>query len=423
VTARTRSWRRGLRLGGALSALALVSAACGDDASTGVATTRAPDAADTSVLGERDPATGEPIKVGFAYDAGGEASDTSEYLVAATATEKYINEHLGGIEGRPLEISFCETKFSAAAATECVNQFVQDGVSAVLVGATGFGEVIATAVTAAKIPYVAFLGATVPELTSPGAFSLSGSAMSLLLGPAPFMKEHGLTRLAILSIDVPTATQGVELLATPAYEAAGMEVQLVAVPPGTADMSANVSTAADAEAWLLLGDAAFCNTALQALQTQAPDKPIFVSLQCVNTANAKSLPNGYEGVVGISSTRLDPADPEYAIFQAILTKYVTEDLAQSAPGFLADGFTVVLAFARMLDGYTGDGSAASVQAQLASASALMPLGGGIEITCGRSPVPLLSALCSLGAWTTDFDASGAPIAFAMIDVAPYVTIG
>jgi branched-chain amino acid transport system substrate-binding protein len=374
----------------------------------------------TAVLGPKDVAKGDPLTVGFMVDAGGEAIDTSEYEIAGQATAKYINQRLGGLDGRPVKIDFCDNDASSAGATKCVNEFVQAGASAILVGSTGFGEVAASAASEAGIPYVAFLGAAASELVGPGAFSLSGSAVSILGSPAVEMqKEDDAKKLAVLTIDVPTATQAIEAFAVPAYDKLGLEVELIPVAPGTADMSANVTTAQDADAWLVLGDAAFCTTALEAIKTQVTDVPIYVSVQCISPDTAQRVPGGFKGITAVAANRLDPKDPETDVFEAVLDEYASaDDLKDAAPGFLADGYSTVLGFARLMDGYTGDGSAATVLEHLSSATGELPLGGGTEMECGNSPISFLPDLCSVNSWLIKLNAKGKQVGFKPVDVTP-----
>lgn len=410
-----------LRVLVALVAVALVAASCDD----GGGESSAPDESDPAageVLGETDPATGEPLVVGFAVDTGGEAVDTEETKIAAAATADYVNEYLNGIEGRPLELVFCDTENTAAVATECVNSFVQDGVSVIMTAVSGNGESIATAAAAAGIPYVTLQGNSFPEFIDPNSFSMSGNALGVLLAPAGFMEAEGLTDLAILTIDVPAATQAVDALAKPAYEAAGLSLELITAAPGTADLSAGVTAGGDPDVWLVLGDAAFCTTALQALQVQAPDTPVFMTQQCVAPDIADSLPNGYTGVTTIASTRLDPEDPEAVLFDAVLETFADEDLSAAAPGFLADGFSTVLGFDHLMEGYDGDGGPDSVTTYLSTATGELPLAGGVVMDCGNPPIAALSSVCSLSAWLTVRDAAGEGVSFEQIDVTPYVAL-
>lgn len=403
-------------------ALVLVAAACDSDSGDGETDGGDGDRVDNAqVLGSPDPATGEPFRVGFIIDSGGEALDTSEYETAGAAAAEYANEYLGGIGGRPLEITFCENRGTTAGATECVNGFVQDGMSAVLVAASGSGgEVQATLAAESGIPYVAFLGASIAELTDPNSLSMSGAAIAILGSPAVVMEREGLTKLGILTVDVPTATQAVEAFAAGPYEDAGLELELVPVPAGTADMSANVNAVNDAEIWLVLGDSAFCTTAFQALETQAPGVPIIALNQCVTPDNADALPAGYEGITATAANRLDPEDPEAGVFDAVMDEFAApDDVEAGAPGFLLEGYSTVVGFDRLMEGYTGDGSPETVLEHLSTATGVLPLGGGIEMMCGDSPIPALSSLCSVSAWLIELDAGGDPVGFEQIDVAPF----
>lgn len=407
-----------------LFVVALVAVACDSDSSD--------DSSDDSsngggmdnaeVLGTPDPATGEPFRVGFILERGGEGSDTTEYETAGQATADYVNEYQGGIEGRPLEITFCSDQSTTAGATACVNELVQDGVSAILVGSLGQGDAAASAAADAGIPYAAFLGASTVELTSPNAVSMSGSSLAILGSPGVVMEREGLTKLGILTIDVPTATQAVESLAVPQYEAAGLEVELVTAAPGTPDLSANVNSAPDSELWLLLGDAAFCTTAFQALQTQAPGVPVIVANQCVEPDLADSLPDGYEGVTAVAANRLDPEDEETDLYNAVLDEFADpDDVDSGAQGFLVEGFSTVLGFDRLMEGYTGDGTPETVLPHLKSATGALPLGGGIEMTCGEPPVEFLSAMCSVSGYLIELDTDGNGVGFELIDVASFFT--
>lgn len=409
----------------AVLALALIAAACDSDASddSGGDGNGAGDGTDnTEVFGAPDPATGEPFRVGSITTSGAEAVDTSEYTTAAVATADYVNEYLGGIEGRPLEVLPCGNQNTAAGATECINQFVQDGVSAILVGSSGLGEVQATEAAEAGLPYVAFLGAALAELTNPNSTSMSGAALAIIGSPGVVMEREGQTKLGILTIDVPTATQAIEALAIPQYEAAGIDVELVPVAPGTPDASAQVSAVPDAELWLVIGDAAFCATALSSVQTQAPGVPVIAPDQCLDADGASALPNGYEGVTSVAANRLDPEDEETDLFFAVLDEYADPDEVEAGTqGFLVEGFSTVLGFDRLMEGYTGDGDPESVGAHVSAASGLLPLGGGIEMTCGSPPVDFLGSLCSVSGYLVELDADGDPVEFELIDVAPFFT--
>ena len=366
------------------------------------------DGTSESVLGEPNPADGEPFVVGFPVDTGGESLDNIEAQIAGAATAQYVNEFLGGIEGRPLEIMFCSTRQSPASASECANEFVQNGVSAVILGATPFGEILASAITEAGIPYLVTVAASTAELVGPGAVVLTGDVFATWGAPALYLEEQGLENFGFIGVDVPSQTQGAELLFFPGYEGAGYNINSSFVAAGTADMSANAAAIANSDVFLVLGDAAFCTSALQAVKTQAPDVPIYLAFQCVSSDAADVIPGGYDGVRITQGTRLDPADPETALFEEVLETYAEEDLSGLGRGFLSDAFVATLAFDRLMEGYTGDGSPATVLEQLKTSTATLPLSGGTQIDCSNPPLPFAPNVCSAGAWLVELDENGNP---------------
>ena len=88
--------------------VAATTAGCGgdnkDDSGSKAETSTTVDA---SVLGQKDPATGAAVKIGFLYDGTTEAIDNGPDLVAAQAATSYVNDYLGGLGGRKLELDVC----------------------------------------------------------------------------------------------------------------------------------------------------------------------------------------------------------------------------------------------------------------------------------------------------------------------------
>lgn len=412
-------------LGVLLVCLAMVAAACdsdsessSDESSDG---TDQPDTDPAEALGEPNPAMGdEPLVVGSFVDVGGAAIDIVEVQVGRQVGEQYTNEYLGGIgvAGQPIEVRYCETRNTAEGATQCANEFVQDGVSAIVGTSSTVAEPGATISTAAGIPYVAAYGAATAELVTPGAYSLTGTTLGVLGAPAVYAQQEGLSTVGVLTIDVPSTTQGLDALATPAYEAAGVGLEVAAVPAGTADMTANVASVPDADLWLVLGDATFCVTALQAIQAQSPDTPTMIVPQCVTPETAGQLTDGLDGVIAVAATRLDPEDPEVQTFDSAVDLYAGEDAEGLSREFMADGFLTITGFASLMEEYEGDGSAASVNDYFDGAMGVLPFSDGTAMHCGASPIAIAPAFCSLSTFLITLDEEGNQVAFEEVDVLP-----
>lgn len=122
------SFRRALRPAGAVFAALLVLAACGDDDSTdnsAAAPSSAPTTAGESPSpGEPVSATAEPIKIGF-RNIDSAVPDVSTGFLAGI---DYVNEVLGGVNGRPLEVVTCTVDGTPEGSIDCANQLVEAGV-------------------------------------------------------------------------------------------------------------------------------------------------------------------------------------------------------------------------------------------------------------------------------------------------------
>ena len=83
---------------------------------------------------------GEPIVLGMVNQENTAAGSYPELSQGAQAAIDFINEQLGGVDGRPIELEGCNTEFSAEGSTSCGPQFVEAGVPAVLGGIDVFGN-------------------------------------------------------------------------------------------------------------------------------------------------------------------------------------------------------------------------------------------------------------------------------------------
>src|SRR5262245_39137105 len=124
---------RRLTVAAVAAALTLVTAACGggDDDGAGSTPSAGPSSA---ALGPAQPASGAPVKVGVISDGKSAAIDNTIQLVAADAVSKFLNDHRGGIGGRPIELVTCETHADPAVAGDCANRLIQAGVVVTVLG-------------------------------------------------------------------------------------------------------------------------------------------------------------------------------------------------------------------------------------------------------------------------------------------------
>jgi branched-chain amino acid transport system substrate-binding protein len=399
--------------------MALLAAAC----SSGTSSTSTSTGANSALLGPVNQASGPAITIGYIDEGVSAAIDSRPEVAAAQAAAKYINGHLGGVAGRPLQLLTCGTNDTPAGALDCTNKMVAANVPVVLAADPGEPGPEIQGLSAAKIPFFTYAVADQSVLLSPDAYVLT-NVLGTLAVPIKVAKDSGVTHVAMLLINVPAAVGPVETSAPPFFRANGLSVQFTAIAPGTPDMTPQVESAmsAGAQQFNVIGDATFCTSALTALKNLSFKGQTVINSQCFSNQLASSVPGGVDGVKIGSAESLDPKDPQVALYNAVMAQYAPGTPRQSSSN--ADGFAVVLGFARAMTGVQGSLTPASVQSALAAMSPQpMPLLAGQTFQCNRKAVSLTPAACSSSAVIITMDASGNSKSTVAFDANPYIKLG
>ena len=193
-------------------ALALTMAACGGD----------DESADTS-----GGLAGDPVVLGVqSPDQGAGAYPQSTY--GAEAAEWYINNELGGIQGRPVELDICSGDGSPETGVKCGNDFVAADVPVVF---DAYDQVATGAMTPllkeARIPIVGTLaGQAVAEREEYGtAFYFTGPLETSALGMVTVLSELGKTQAMLAVNEAPSSHGYVDDLVKPLGERVGLAVE------------------------------------------------------------------------------------------------------------------------------------------------------------------------------------------------------
>lgn len=395
----------------ALLAIALLGA-CGDDSGTSAsddpATTAA--TADPAVLGERNEASGEPVRIGYITEGGSDAIGQSALSEqGARIAVDYVNDYLGGIGGRPIELVVCGNQSTPAGAQDCANQLIQDDVAAAVVTFSGQGSAQVPLLVDAGIPYIGYQGAAAEELTSPGAFGMTGGFPVQLGAFAQDAAERDLQKVSFIAIDVPAATQGIEALGGIVFGAAGVELDIRPVPPGTPDMTPQIQAAISdgADAVAVVGDVTFCTSFLQSFQTIGADVLRYVIPVCVDQSVIDAVPGALEGAV-VATNLVGGDDAE--LYAAMVAEYAGDEGIDPDPEIssgVAFGVSTLVTFGRFMGGLQGDPTPETVLAQMQAAHDVpIFLSGGATATCDGTAVPMLPNICAGGVQMGELEAGG-----------------
>lgn len=349
--------------------------------------------ANESVLGTPNKATGTPITIGFISDGKSQAIDVSDEIRGAVAAADYANEYLGGIGGHPIEVKSCEALAQPAAAADCANQMVQAGAAAVVGPTPGELDHLIDVLSPAKIPLVVHSGTTQKGLSAPGVYLLTNGT-AYFASSATAAKDEGLKNTVGIAIGVPGAEGPTRQIGSLIWGNAGLDFSVVGIPPGTADMTPQISAAGgDADNFFVIGNDSFCTSAFKAIKTTKPNAPIFAIDRCLTIGGGSSIPNGYEGINVATTLDLSPDAPDSQLYSAVLAKY--GDGAKFG-NLSSVGYAPMLGMIKALNAAkVTDPTAETVMAAMKTAPPTeYPLTNGLMFQCNGEQLPISPNICS-----------------------------
>lgn len=228
----------GLVAGTVLLALGGVACSSSDGADTSSGST----VATSSAGGSGAPADGEPIVIGLANLEGGVVS-LPEFRYGAEAAAGYVNDELGGVDGRPIELFRCDVDVSPESSIDCANQFVEKGVTAVLMGVDSGIDASLPILESAGITLVAHSPFSPGAEAAPNAVFFGSSYRGRTLAQLDQVAAEGKKKVTFLLGDDPGSHDLADKKLTPHAETLGVDYKTVYFTQGSADWSVLIATA------------------------------------------------------------------------------------------------------------------------------------------------------------------------------------
>lgn len=410
----------------ALAVLATLTAslslvACGGS-SDGSGTTPAATSADASadaLLGPVNQAKGTPVKIGMISDGKGSVTDLSFESTVADVTVKYLNDRKGGLAGHPIQLVKCDTLADPSKGTDCANRMVEDNVDAVVVGSTSVSDSMWPPLHEAHIP-VLFGGANAASILTDkdSSFVLADALFGLVTLPIQLAKEHKVDTVSAVAIDVPAVMSIYQTVAPAVFKAAGIKLDVVAVPPGTADMTPQMQRIASGSPRVVqvIGSDAFCIAAFNGLHQVGFTGPVTAISQCVTDATRKAVPGSVlKGITVTATAPIGTDNPSTRLFTAVVNAYGKGSGVEVNRQGSLSMFTVVAALQAATTGLTGDVTPASIATAIKSMPQ-KPLPGAdpMSFQCGGKASPQTPAVCVRGGLVTDLDSKGEPTTYRAV---------
>ncbi len=223
-------------------------------------------------------ATGtEPFVVGYVNQEGG-TPGFPEASIGVDGAVWYINNYLGGIGGRPIELAKCIITKEEDGQKCAQEMLANDQVSVVLAGAMLNGNAPLLDGLAGKKPVFISNPLTTPEFLASDAFAFTPGAPGVVGGLTVFIAKYlgelegkEIKKVAVVYGDNPSGQVAFNALTKPVFESLGIEVTGVAAADtaGATEMASLIQAAGaqDADAFYPLVTIGSCIAVYDALAT------------------------------------------------------------------------------------------------------------------------------------------------------------
>jgi branched-chain amino acid transport system substrate-binding protein len=231
----------------------------------------------------------DPIRIGFINVEGGAAS-YPEVTVGAQVAADLVNEHLGGVQGHPLEIVPCSIVEGDEDALKCAQQFANDPtIMGVQLGMTIFGTGPIFSTIGDKKPIIGFGPFGPQDVGAENAIFYAASTYAIAPGTIIQADELGAKTLAVVYEDNPGTQSQIALQAAVADEY-GIEMTAVPVANASEWATALVSAGAQkADAVNVVASPSACVSAAQAVTQLGITAPVITTVLCLSPAVEEEL--------------------------------------------------------------------------------------------------------------------------------------
>lgn len=148
--------------------------------------------------------TGKPIKLGSVLTITNPIWDNSGTRDVNDAFASYINDTLGGIDGRPVEVESCDDHGDPAKTTQCYNNLVDSGVVAFVNNSSlAFGSNALPALEKGGFAAIGGWPVVPDEFASPAEFLTTPGASGSYPSLAVYFRSQGAKRLAMMVANTP----------------------------------------------------------------------------------------------------------------------------------------------------------------------------------------------------------------------------
>lgn len=375
----------------AVVAVVLGLAACG---SSGNGSTTGASAASPAAVGGQSSAssaTGTRIVLANIGDYESSAGSWPEQLAGAQAAADAINA-AGGIKGRPVKVTGCNTAYNVNTGSACARQAVSAGAIAEVGEQQVLGSGSTDVFTQANIAMVGVNPLAPNELTSDVSFPLNGGALSEITGACAAAADVAhTTAITVVATDLPTNVPNIDACRA-VLKLRNIKPSVVLVPPNAPDETPYASSVMASKpkaivVFSLPSDFVKILTAIKQAGYAGEISTIGNLLESYSGSALNSVEQLLNGatISWTSTPTAETSNPDLAKFFADMKKYAPTALVSQ---FSLDAWQSVMVFKAIAENLTTINRASFLKAISSATSVQVPSLPTLNFTkTGTVPVP------------------------------------
>lgn len=332
-----------------------------------------------------------PIRIGMINQEDTPLGSFPEMRFAADAAVNWINAELGGVDGRPIELVWCISPFSAEQSQACAQELVGEDVVGLVGGINVMSESALPVLEQNGLSIIGGIPAGLAEQRSELVFSFSGGSVGGMAAMLEHAADNGATKVVLAYGDFDAFEVSADY-ARQVGEDLGLEVKLVKFPVIATDFLPVLTQAADfgADAVIAAVADASCVPVMQTFRDLEMAGQLYLVGACATEPIIDAADGAHIGVVFSGEGPPSIEDVEGTIFDEVTNEY------NAGPAKAAGtvGFRGMMNLYALLLDLGADGITSESLVDLIRQAEDRESFWGHNYTCDGQQVPGLPALCA-----------------------------
>ncbi len=334
----------------------------------------------------------EPIVLGMVNQENTPLGSYPELRAAAEAGVAFVNEELGGVGGRPIELRTCITSFSVEQSQACAQELVQEGVVAVVGGIDVTSNGSIPVFEQNGIPLIGGIPANLVEQRSAVNFYFSGGTAGAMAAFLSHAADNGAATALIAYGEFDAFQVTAEDYGASVGEQLGIDVELVSFPIVATDFLPVLTKAQEigADAVIVLAAGGSCVPIMEQFVDLGLEGQLYMVGACAADDIVEAAGDAAATVIFNSEGTAGDVNTEGDIFNDVIDLYADEP----AGGAGTVGLRGFMNLYSLLVELGPDAVDSAAIIDLIRSSDDRASFWGHSYTCDGNQVPGLPALCA-----------------------------